>query len=50
VISEKTSNGGILMSAVADRFEITNPAHMAAAQAIQDSLAAFNALPWPPDA
>ena len=47
--TQSTAEGGILMVATRDRFEVTNPAHMAAARAIDDAMAPLNALPWPPE-
>jgi hypothetical protein len=49
-ITEYTPEGGIIMIATKDRFEISNPAHMAVARDIQEAIAPVNALPWPPDA
>jgi hypothetical protein len=49
-IAERTSQGGLLLSATQDTFRVDNPAHLAAAQDILKALAPFEALPWPPDA
>jgi hypothetical protein len=48
-IVEYTPQGGIVMTATEERFDVTNAAHMAAAREIDASLAPVNALPWPPD-
>jgi hypothetical protein len=48
-IVEHTSQGGIIMAATEERFDITNPAHLAAAREIEAAIAPVNALPWPPD-
>ena len=50
VVSERTSDGGLLMIATEERFSAENPAHMSAARDIEAALAPVNALPWPPDA
>jgi hypothetical protein len=49
-IVEHTPQGGIIMTATKDRFDVNNPAHLAAARDIEAALAPVNALPWPPDA
>jgi hypothetical protein len=49
-IYERTSQGGLLISATEEIFRVDNPAHLAAAQDILKALAPFEALPWPPDA
>jgi len=49
-IHERTSQGGLLISATEEIFRVDNPAHLAAAQDILKALAPFEALPWPPDA
>ena len=46
VIVEHLPNGGLLMSATTQTFDIENPAHMAAARAIAAAIAPLNALPW----
>jgi hypothetical protein len=48
-IVEYTPQGGIVMTATEDRFDVTNAAHIAAAREIGAALAPVNALPWPPD-
>jgi hypothetical protein len=48
-IVEYTPQGGIVMTATEERFDVTNPAHLAAAREIAAALAPVNALPWPPD-
>jgi hypothetical protein len=49
-IVERVPGGGLLMIATAERFSTDNPAHVAVARDIYESLAPVNALPWPPDA
>lgn len=49
-IVDHTAQGGIVMTATEDRFDVTNPAHLAAAREIEAAIAPVNALPWPPDA
>ncbi|MGH6823210.1 MAG: Imm52 family immunity protein, partial [Methylocella sp.] len=46
VIAEHLANGGLLMAATAQTFDVENPAHMAAARAIAAAIAPLNALPW----
>jgi hypothetical protein len=46
VIVEHLSNGGLLMLATTQTFDIKNPAHMAAAREIAAAIAPLNALPW----
>jgi hypothetical protein len=46
VIVEHLPNGGLLMSATEEIFDIENPAHMAAARAIAAAIAPLNDLPW----
>ncbi|MGH6868333.1 MAG: Imm52 family immunity protein [Methylocella sp.] len=46
VIVERLANGGLLMAATAQTFDVENPAHMAAARAIAAAIAPLNALPW----
>ncbi len=48
VVVEHRPDGGLLMAATADRFTMADPAHLAAAQAIQAASQAFNAVPWTP--
>jgi hypothetical protein len=48
-IASRTPDGGLLMIATEERFDIANPTHMAVARAIEAALAPVNALPWPPD-
>lgn len=43
-------NGGLLMVATEETFQVDNPAHVAVARDIDAALAPINALPWPPDA
>lgn len=49
-IVEHTAQRGIVMAATNDRFDVNNPAHLAAAREIEAAIAPVNALPWPPDA
>jgi hypothetical protein len=49
-IVEYTPQGGIVMTATKDRFDVNNPAHLTVAREIEAALAPVNALPWPPDA
>ncbi|MFZ3328524.1 MAG: Imm52 family immunity protein [Methylocella sp.] len=46
VIVERLANGGLLMSATTETFDVENPAHMAAAHEIAAAIAPLNALPW----
>ncbi|MGH6838129.1 MAG: Imm52 family immunity protein [Methylocella sp.] len=46
VIVERLANGGLLMSATRQTFDVENPAHMAAARDMAASIAPLNALPW----
>jgi hypothetical protein len=46
---EYSTQGGIVMTATEERFDVTNPAHLTAAREIEAALAPVNALPWPPD-
>ncbi|MGB6176613.1 MAG: Imm52 family immunity protein, partial [Methylocella sp.] len=43
---EHLPNGGLLMSATTETFDVENPAHMAAARAIAAAIAPLTALPW----
>lgn len=49
-IVERLPDGALLMTATEERFDATNPAHLAIARDIEAALAPINALPWPPDA
>ncbi|HZU91313.1 MAG TPA: Imm52 family immunity protein [Stellaceae bacterium] len=49
-IVERTPQSGLVMIATEDRFDVTNPAHLAVAREIEAALAPVNALPWPPGA
>jgi hypothetical protein len=49
-IVEHTAQGGIILAATEDRFDVANPVHLAAAREIEAAIAPVNALPWPPDA
>jgi hypothetical protein len=42
-------NGGLMMVATEETFQVDNAAHMAVARDIDAALAPINALPWPPD-
>ena len=46
VMVERLPNGGLLMSAAAETFDVENTAHMAAARVIAAAIAPLNALPW----
>jgi Immunity protein 52 len=46
VLVEHLPNGGLLMSATTETFDVENPAHMAAARAIGAAIAPLNDLPW----
>jgi hypothetical protein len=48
-IVEYTPQGGILMTATKERFDVTNPVHLAVAREIEAALAPVNTLSWPPD-
>jgi len=45
-IVDRTPEGGLLMIATADRFNVANPQHMKVAREIEAALAPVNALPW----
>ena len=47
--TQVVAGGGTLMVATRERFEVSNPDHMAAARAIDEAIAPLNALPWPPE-
>lgn len=49
-VTEYLPDGGLLMIATEERFDVDNPRHLAVARDIEDALAPVNALPWPPDA
>ncbi|MGH6839447.1 MAG: Imm52 family immunity protein [Methylocella sp.] len=46
VIVERLPNGGLLMSATTQTFDVSNPAHMAAARDMAAAIAPLNAFPW----
>jgi len=46
VIVEHLPNGGLLMAATQETFDIENPAHMAAARDIAAAIVPLNDLPW----
>ena len=46
-IVERLANGGMLMSATTQTFDVEIAAHMAAAREIAAAIAPLNALPWP---
>ncbi len=50
VFVEHTPQGGIVLIATRDRFDVGNELHLAAARRIATALEPVNALPWPPDA
>ncbi len=45
-IAEHLPDGGLLMSATMETFDVENPAHMAAARDIAAAIAPLNDLPW----
>ena len=47
VLSEHLPNGGLLMSATTETFDINNPAHLKAAQDMAAAMAPLDLLPWP---
>jgi Immunity protein 52 len=47
VLVEHLPNGGLLMSATTETFDIDNPKHLAAARDMAAAMAPLNALPWP---
>lgn len=47
VLSEHLPNGGLLMTATTETFDVDNPAHLAAARDMAAAMAPLNALPWP---
>jgi len=47
VLSERLPNGGLLMTATTETFDVDNPAHLKAAQDMAAAMAPLNALPWP---
>ncbi len=47
VLSEHLPNGGLLMTATTETFDVDNPAHLKAAQDMAAAMAPLNALPWP---
>ena len=47
VLSERLPNGGLLMSATTETFDVDNPKHLAAARDMAAAMAPLNALPWP---
>ena len=48
-IVEHRPDGGLLMAATDEPFDVDNLRHMAVAREIQAAVAPFNALPWPPE-
>jgi hypothetical protein len=46
---EHLPDGGLVMSATTETFDVANPAHLAAARDIGAAMAPLNALPWPQD-
>ena len=47
VLSEHLPNGGLLMTATTETFDVDNPAHLKAAQDMAAAMAPLNDLPWP---
>ncbi|QGM47317.1 Imm52 family immunity protein [Methylocystis heyeri] len=47
VLAERLPNGGLLMSATTETFDVENPAHMAAAKDMANAMAPLERLPWP---
>ncbi len=47
VLSECLPNGGLLMSATTETFDVDNPAHLKAAQDMAAAMAPLDLLPWP---
>jgi hypothetical protein len=47
VLAEHLPNGGMLMSATTETFDVDNPKHLSAAQDMAAAMAPLNALPWP---
>jgi hypothetical protein len=47
VLAERLPNGGLLMSATTDTFDVDNPAHMTAARDMAAAMAPLDRLPWP---
>ena len=45
--SEHLPNGGLLMTATTETFDVDNPAHLKSAQDMAAAMAPLNALPWP---
>ena len=46
-VIDRFPDGGLLMSATTDTFDIANPAHLAVARDIGAAMAPLNELPWP---
>jgi len=47
VLAEHLPNGGLLMTATMETFDVHTPAHLAAAQDMAAAMAPLDALPWP---
>ncbi len=47
VLSEHLPNGGLLMTATTETFDVDNPAHLKAAQDMAAAMAPLDLLPWP---
>ncbi|QGM45471.1 Imm52 family immunity protein [Methylocystis heyeri] len=47
VLAERLPNGGLLMTATTETFDVDNPAHMAAAKDMAKAMAPLDRLPWP---
>jgi immunity protein 52 of polymorphic toxin system len=48
-IIDHTVEGGLVMTATRDRFDVGNPTHLAVAREIDAAMAPVSALPWPSD-
>ena len=46
-LSEHLPNGGLLMTATTETFDVDNPAHLKAAQDMAAAMAPLDLLPWP---
>jgi len=47
VLAEHLPNGGLLMTATTETFDIANPAHIAAAKDMAAAMKPLNEMPWP---
>lgn len=48
-IIERRPDGGLLMAATDETFDVDNPAHMAVARDIEAAVAPLNFIPWEPE-